>query len=196
MTMRPNDRERTNATDAVDARDASFDAAARATHDTALQRVSARVEAQLHQRRRAALSGRASGAAPRPLWPMLAVGGTAALALVIGLRFVHDTGPADPSATHAPSVASSGTPPADASSTDAPSANAHSPTNDSATTALAMSEEAAMAEVDRWLDEIENDDEALLAANDDAMFAALDENPDLYVWLGSEENSAGATESL
>lgn len=196
MTMPPNDRDRTNATDAADARDAAFDAAARAAHDAALRRVSARVEAQLHQRRRAALAGRAT-AAPRLLWPMLAVGGTAALALAIGLRFANDVDAVDPSTTRTPNVASTGVertaPASDSPSSDRP------PTD--ATTALALHEDAAVAEIDRWLDEIDEDiggadEDALLAANDDAMLAALDENPELYLWLGSQEGSAGTTESL
>ncbi|TXI51329.1 MAG: hypothetical protein E6Q50_01230 [Lysobacter sp.] len=195
MTMRPNDRDRTDATDAVDARDAAFDAAfdaaARAAHDAALRRVSARVEAQLHQRRRAALAGHAT-AAPRMLWPMLAVGGTAALALAIGLRFANDVDAVDPSTTRTPNVASTG---------DERTAPVPDSQSSDATATLAMSEEAAVAEIDRWLDEIDDDiggadEEALLAANDDAMFAALDENPELYLWLGSQEGSAGTTESL
>lgn len=185
MTMRPND------IDGTDPRDAAFDAAARAAHDDALRRVSARVEAQLHQRRRAALSGRAA-AAPRTLWPMLVVGGTAALALAIGLRFANDgADPADPSATPAPSVATSttstgesGIPPNAVATGDVPAPNTET------------GEDTTLADIERLLDDDGLDDDTLLAANDDGIFAALDENPDLYLWLGSNESLAGTTESL
>lgn len=203
MNHRPNEHGRPNEVDSADAR---FDAAARAAHDAALQRVSARVEAQLHQRRRAALSGRAT-ATPRGLWPMLAVGGTAALALAIGLRIANDTDPVDPSATRAPSVASTSieTSPTthavgstqDAAIADTTAPNAVATTDTVATAIAAANDDTVMAELERLLEDADGaGDDTLLAANDDAMFAALDENPDLYLWLGSEESMAETTESL
>ena len=190
MNHRPNEHGRSNEVDSADARDATFDAAARAAHDAALQRVSARVQAQLHQRRRAALSERA--AAPRALWPMLVVGGTAALALAIGLRFANDgADPSDPSATSAQSVASSAT--STGEPTVAPNAVA---TSDAPAPNTATDEDTALAEIERLIDDDGLDDDTLLAANDDGIFAALDENPDLYLWLGSNEGLAGTTESL
>ncbi len=187
-----------------------FDEIARAAHADALNHVSSRVQAQLQQRRRAALSDRASA---RPLWPALALGGAAAVALAIGLRFARDPAdaPTTPDiATTSNSTQTIGTPtahetaPAIATADDTNDAPvidrtpreaiaANEPTDATADTTLADIE-ALLANND--LADSGNDDTTLLAANDDALLADLDENPDLYLWLGSDESLADTTELL
>lgn len=208
-------------------RDLAFDAAARAAHAEALRQVSARVQAQLRLRQRAAMAGEARDT--RPLWqrtgPLLALGGTAALALAIGLRFAGDTArsgtdneatssmaaqQAEPSESvawmpPAPAVPDSATAAALPASQDAAAEGVRSDTPELA--------DATMREIDALLAEAvgEPAEANLLAANDDAGFgngmpdsaafdhdalAALDENPDLYLWLASDESLPDAVESL
>jgi hypothetical protein len=199
----------------------AFDAAARAAHADALTHVSARVQAQLQQRRRAALTGRAPATA-RSLWPMFALGGAAVIALAIGLRFVRE--PADAPAT--PSIASqpSGERANDAASTTtmpdtatamAPDAIANpspstaadsiaNPSIDPATRDVIATNDsmhgstidATMAEIEAILGDDSTTENPLLAISDDALLAELDENPDLYLWLGSDEGQADTTELL
>ncbi len=184
----------------------AFDAAARAAHADAIDHVSARVQAQLQQRRRAALSNRASA---RPLWPALALGGAAAVALAVGLRFTRDS----TEAPTAPNVATTssdtrGTAPAiaatddtnDDSSVDRSTREAiaaNQPTKETTGTTADTTVDTTLTEVDDLLaDNGNSDDTTLLAANDDALLADLDENPDMYLWLGSDESLGETTEVL
>ena len=74
--------------------DQRFDAALRAQHDAALERLSPRVRAQLAQRRNAVLRGESARRGHRLRY---AVAGIAALcALAIGLRFGAMPGPSAP----------------------------------------------------------------------------------------------------
>jgi hypothetical protein len=203
--------------------DLAFDAAARAAHAEALQHVSARVQAQLRLRQRAAMAGEARDA--RPLWqrtgPLLALGGTAALALAIGLRFAGDTARSGAGTEAASSVAAQQAEPGAAQEAAMPPA----PTLPDAATATAAAEnatteavradaselaDATMREIDALLAEAvgEPAEATALAANGDAGLDsgafdnaafdhdALAENPDLYLWLASDESLPDAVESL
>jgi hypothetical protein len=188
---------------------AALDEAARRAHAASLDRLSPRVQAQLAQRRRAAMK-QATAPAPVRAWPMLALGSAAALTLAVGLfvvRSTDDNAPktaatvataptadtdttahsatitADTSTTPAPVIASAGTPDATVDSTSIDRASIDSVPADNTV--------------------IENDalPEELLAAEfgtaDETMgFDALQESPDFYLWLGSEESQADVTESL
>jgi hypothetical protein len=198
----------------------AFDAAARAAHVDALTHVSARVQAQLQQRSSAALSCGAPAAA-RPLWPMLALGGTAVVALAIGLRFVREPAetPATPSiasqpnderASDAASVAKAATDRATSIETTPDTATAMAPNatvdplanpsiDPAARDAIAANDSAidtTMAEIEALLGDDSAIENPVLAMSDDALLAELDENPDLYLWLGSDEGQADATEML
>ncbi len=165
----------------------TFDDDARRAHAASLERLSPRVQAQLAQRRRAALSPNARPAAPRTR-PMLALGTTAVLALAIGLFALRDTSDAD-SARTSDAVAVVATPTTDDNAiADIP------PAAVAASTADSTIDNRAPAPTDM-------PSAALLAAEfantDDAIgFAALDESPDFYLWLGSEEAQAKVTEVL
>jgi len=120
-----------------------FDAALRQLHADAIANVSARTQAQVHQRRRAALSGQSAGAARtgaartparRFGWPV-AASFAAVLALAVGVQMRHDG----------------------ATSSSVP----------------------ALAVVD------DGDIEGI---------ATLDENPDFYLWLASNDAVALASE--
>lgn len=221
------ERDATHATESASERDLAFDAAARAAHAEALQQVSARVQAQLRLRQRAAMAGEARDA--RPLWlrtgPLLALGGTAALALAIGLRFAGDSARsgADKQATSSmaaqqgePAETVASMPPAPAVP-DSASAAALPASQDAAAEGVRTDTpelaDTTMREIDALLAEAvgEPDETNLLAANGDAGFgngmpdsaafdhdalAALDENPDLYLWLASDESLPDAVESL
>ena len=112
----------------------AFDQALRQRHGDAVTHVSARTQAQLQQRRRAALSasGRPRATMRRFAWPVASF--AAILALTVGMQLRQDDAVPMPVAT--------------------------------------------------------------VAADDDpgASFAALDENPDLYLWLASSDAVAFASE--
>ncbi len=213
----------------------AFDAAARAAHADALMHVSARVQAQLQQRRRAALNSHAP-AAGRPLWPMLALGGTAAVALAIGLRFVRE--PVDTPAPPSVAAQTDGQRASDAMPVTNPAADRATPAGTAPDTATAMAPDAmqhqpntianpianpladpianpsvdsaardavaandsaidtTMAEIEALLGDDSAIENSVLAMSDDALLADLDENPDLYLWLGSDEGQADTTELL
>jgi hypothetical protein len=113
----------------------AFDEALRQRHGDAVTHVSARTQAQLQQRRRAALSasGRPRATMRRFAWPV-ATSFAAILALTVGMQLRQDDAAPMPVATVA-------------------------------------------------------DDDDLGAS-----FAALDENPDLYLWLASSDAVAFASE--
>jgi hypothetical protein len=196
----------------------ALDAAARDAHAASLEHVSARVQAQLQQRRRATLSNRRN--VVRPLWPALALGGAAAIALVVGLRIARDptdtpapsvaTTSNDTEATQAPApvVASHGNDTSndtndgpnsdratqDVIAHDASNDTANAATNDMSVASTDSTADTTMQELDRWLaDEFDAstlDDNTLLAANAEMLAADFEENPDLYLWLGSDESLA------
>lgn len=184
-----------------------FDAAARQAHAVALDRLSPQVRAQLAQRRRAALAG------PRPApvrpWGLMAVGSAALLALAAGIFLQRDHGPAPvaptdgglatatptrPSGTDtataapvadvaAPIVAEIDGPAPDTRTPPTEATNA--PTTDAANDAFEVD-----ALPDTWLAAQFDDAEA------EAAFAGLEETPDFYLWLGSDEDLAEFTEVL
>jgi hypothetical protein len=183
----------------------AFDDAARRAHTASLERLSPRVQAQLAQRRRAALAQERRRPYSVRVWPMLALGSTAALTLAVGLFVMRDRGDAKLPTT------------SDAMTTVPTSSNdtvaitpAIDPTTTSDTTlapAVIASADATDATADRDavvdIDTIEDDllPADLLAAEfntaDDAMeFDAQDESPDFYLWLGSQDAQADVTESL
>lgn len=171
--------------------DAAFDAAARRAHAASLDRLSPRVQAQLVQRRRAALKGEAPAGVR--LWPMLAIGGSAALALTVGLLFLRS--PAD-DASHAPAH----TAPAIADAT--PAAAPHAPVPDLPATAPAPQQVAVVpaAQDDNVItvdalpdDWTAADFDAAQAAGD---LGAMDESPDFYLWLAAQGDPSTAPESL
>lgn len=178
----------------------TFDEVARRAHAASLGHLSPRVQAQLAQRRRAAMK-QATGTAPVRAWPMLALGSAAALTLAVGLFVVRSTD--DDAPKTAATVATAPTADTDttAHSADTSTTPAH---------AIASTETPDVAVDDTAIDSssadnivIEDDalPEELLAAEfgtaDETMgFDALQESPDFYLWLGSEESQADVTESL
>lgn len=172
--------------------EAAFDAAARRAHAASLDRLSPRVQAQLVQRRRAALKGEAPAGVR--LWPMLAVGGSAALALTVGLLFLRT--PAD-DAGHAPAPAiAEATPvapapaPIPAPATDLPAAV---PVPEQVA-AVPAAQDNDVVTVDALpADWTAADFDAAQAAGD---LGAMDESPDFYLWLAAQGDQSAAPESL
>lgn len=166
----------------------ALDEAARCAHAASLDHLSPRVQAQLAQRRRAVLSQDTRRAVRG--WPMLAISSAAALTLVIGVFVMRNTGDAERPKT----------------SDTAATAPAKNPTAVVDTTEdTATREIASKDSPDTFVDSIVLDGDALpdelLATEfdnaDDAMgFDTLEENPDFYLWLGSEEAQADVMELL
>lgn len=157
--------------------------AARDAHDASLSRLSPRVQAQLAQRRRAALAqdGRP---APVRLWPMLALGSAAALTLAVGLfvlQISKDTGAPQTSDTVVAAPTPSSGPAPQAATATAPDSDTNT-----ATAPLAANDEPP---AELLAAEFDSADEAL-------GFDAQDESPDFYLWLGSQDAQADVTESL
>jgi hypothetical protein len=173
----------------------AFDEAARRAHAASLDRLSPRVQAQLALRRRAAMQ-QATGPASVRVWPMLALGSAAALTLAVGLFVVRGSGDGDTPKTPdtvaaAPAAGIDTAPPATA------------PTADTGTTpapVIAGTDAPDTTAVDSPVIEAALPEELLAAefdTADEAMgFDTLQENPDFYLWLGSEESRADVTESL
>lgn len=189
---------------------AALDDVARRAHTASLDRLSPRVQAQLAQRRRAAMK-EATAPAPLRAWPMLALGSAAALTLAVGLFVVRDTNDAPKTTATAATAATVATAPtadtettatqADTGSTPAP-VIASTGTPD-ATVDRTSIDRVPIDSVSAGNTVIEDDTlpEELLAAEfgtaDETMgFDALQESPDFYLWLGSEESQADVTESL
>ena len=182
----------------------TFDEVARRAHAASLGHLSPRVQAQLAQRRRAAMK-QATGPAPVRAWPMLALGSAAALTLAVGLFVVR--GNDDEAPKTAATVATAPTADtdttahsADTSTTPAP-AIASTDTPDVAPNATVDNTAIDTASIDSMLIDDDALPEELLAAEfgtaDETMgFDALQESPDFYLWLGSEESQADVTESL
>jgi hypothetical protein len=174
--MSPHDHTRDDTDDAL-AR------AARDAHAASLDHLSPRVQAQLAQRRRAALQPRRSAALG---WPMIATASTAALALAIGAFVLRDDGPP------APQIADAPAPTAPLVTTPAPADIRVADTN-----ATAAPDTTASTDADASLPD------TLIAAEFDVVdaidatgYGAFDETPDFYAWLGSEDTLADVTESL
>lgn len=178
----------------------ALDEAARSAHTASLDRLSPQVQAQLAQRRRAALNPGTRAAGVRA-WPMLALGSAAALTLVVGLYVMGDSGTAELPTT-ADQIAAGQTPDSDTA------AVITTPAIEPTTTAHTTPSPAAVAGVvarDGAADSDAIDDDglpaALLAAEfntaDEALgFGVQEESPDFYLWLGSEDARAAPTESL
>ncbi len=182
----------------------ALDEAARRAHAASLDRLSPRVQAQLAQRRRAALTQHGRPASMRA-WPMLAIGSAAALTLAVGLFVVRGNDDAERPKT-SDTVATSATP-----NNDTPPV-ATTPAADPGTTThttpspIVASTDAPDATVDsNSVGNIAIDSDVLpaelLAAEfdtaDEAMgFGAQEESPDFYLWLGSQDAQADVTESL
>jgi len=186
----------------------ALDAVARRAHAASLDRLSPRVQAQLAQRRRAAMK-QATDPAPVRVWPMLALGSAAALTLAVGLFVVRgndDSGAPKPAGTVAAAsdieaTAETSVPAMDTGTTPAPVIASAD------TQAVAIDDIAAddtstdSASIDSILIGDDALPEELLAAEfdtaDETMgFDAVQESPDFYLWLGSEESQADVTESL
>jgi hypothetical protein len=199
-----------------------LDALARRLHNESLDTLSARTQAQLHQRRRAALRGDLAHR-PRKSWAMLAIACTAAVALAVGVQFVRppQTVPAptvaNSTATPSPDVVvdarTAGTPPAEHTTQDSNSTSAADNVASKAQNGDAVaSDPAAIGD-----DVVDNDGlDALLASmdagtgadasaqaqpsddelSDAELFASLEETPDFYLWLDSEEGEASLSEAL
>lgn len=133
-----------------------FDDAVRKLHAQALDSTSARTQAQLQQRRRAALAGMPAMSTRRFAWPLLATGAAAVMALAIGLQL------------------RGGDVPNAAQPDDAQVAASPMNAADDNVDALAMLD-----------DGIDSD----LLNN-----PVLDENPDLYLWLVSDDAAEIVTE--
>lgn len=189
----------TDLRDELDADDALL-RAARHAHAASLDRLSPRVQAQLAQRRRAAMQpARSAGRG----WAMIAASSTAVLAVAIGVFVLRDGMPGDTGA-QAPQVADAGvttTPvaptvqaPAETRIADAATAapvSTETPdvaAQPQATVSDALPETLIAAEFDAV--------EAIEDATDDISYGTFDETPDFYAWLGSEDALADVTESL
>ena len=178
---------------------AALDEAARRAHAASLDRLSPRVQAQLAQRHRAAMK-QATAPAPLRAWPMLALGSAAALTLAVGLFVVRSTDEDAPKT--AATVATAPTADTDTTAHSA-TITADTSTTPAPVTASAETPDVAVdtASIDSMLIEDDALPEELLAAEfgtaDETMgFDALQESPDFYLWLGSEESQADVTESL
>lgn len=180
--------------------EAALDEAARRAHAASLDRLSPRVQAQLAQRRRAAIK-QATESAPVRAWPMLALGSAAALTLAVGLFVVRGTD--DDAPKTAATVATAPTAEADTTASTADTGSIPAPAIASTGTPDIAVDDTAIDSASADNIGIEDDalPEELLAAEfgtaDETMgFDALQESPDFYLWLGSEESQADVTESL
>jgi hypothetical protein len=182
----------------------AFDEAARRAHAASLAHLSPRVQAQLALRRRAAML-QATGPASVRVWPMLALGSAAALTLAVGLFVVRGSGDGDtpktPDTVVAAPAAGIDTAPHPTTATVDPDPTAHT----TSAPVIASIDTPDTSVDDSSIDSggVEDDllPAELLAAEfdtaDETMgFDALQESPDFYLWLGSEESQTDVTESL
>ncbi len=179
----------------------ALDEAARSAHVASLDRLSPRVQAQLAQRRRAALTHNTRTAGLR-VWPMLALGSAAALTLAIGLFVLRGNDPDGLPKTPEPVVTVPATDPGPGIDT-APDITTPLLTPDPQveTPRVIASRNAPETDVDTVFVEDGTLPADLLAAEFDTAneaigFDALEENPDFYLWLASEEAQADMPESL
>ncbi len=179
----------------------ALDEAARSAHVASLDRLSPRVQAQLAQRRRAALTHNTRTTGLRA-WPMLALGSAAALTLAVGLFVLRGSDPDELSKTHEPVVTVPATDPAPVvdttSGTTTPLLTPNPPVE---TPRVIASRDTPETDIDTVFVEDGTLPAELLAAEFDTAneaigFDALEENPDFYLWLASEEAQADMPESL
>lgn len=174
--------------------EAAFDAAARRAHAASLDRLSPRVQAQLAQRRRSAIKGPAPAGVR--LWPMLTVGGSAALALTVGLLFLRaparDGGDAPtPTATQVADATPTRSAPV---ALPAQAVPVPRPRQVAAAPAVAPAPGGEVVAVDALpADWTAADFEAAQSAGD---AGAMDESPDFYLWLAAQGDQSAAPESL
>ncbi len=191
----------TDLRDELDADDALL-RAARHAHAASLDRLSPRVQAQLAQRRRAAMQPARSK--PRG-WAMIATASTAVLALAIGVFVLRD-GTLDDKGAQAPQVADAGAPattpiapatqpaPADTRITDAAAA---APVSIETPDVAVQPQDVVSDALPDTLIAAEFDAvEAIEDASADIGYGTFDETPDFYAWLGSEDALADVPESL
>jgi hypothetical protein len=179
-----------------------FAQAARNAHAVSLDRLSPRVQAQLAQRRRAAMKQDARPAATR-VWPMLALGSAAALTLAVGLFTLRNSSDADPT-TPTQTAEVRPVPAPISAPTPAPAPDTAIPMPPAPAPAIAATDTTGDATDDAAIDELLADaslPDDLLAAEFDAAdadigFDGLQETPEFYLWLGSQEGQADVTESL
>ncbi len=181
--------------------DTALDEAARSTHAASLDKLSPRVLAQLAQRRRAALTRSRRDTGVRA-WPMLALGSAAALTLAVGLFVLRGSDPDNLPKTHGPVVTVPATDPAPVvdttSGTTTPLLTPDPPVE---TPRVIASRDTPDTDIDTVFVEDGTLPVELLAAEFDTAneaigFDALEENPDFYLWLASEEAQADMPESL
>ncbi|MBL8263543.1 MAG: hypothetical protein JNM58_14055 [Xanthomonadaceae bacterium] len=188
-------------TDLRDDTDDALSRAARRAHAASLDHLSPRVQAQLAQRRRAAMQ---PGRSARRGWAMIAAGSAAVLALAVGVFVIRDQSRAPQMADEeTPSAAPIATTPAAQATPDTRIADAAT----SEPVSTAAPDAVAAPQVDA-ADSAPEEDRAslpdtLIAAEfdaveaiDDAGYDGFDETPDFYAWLGSEDALAEAPESL
>lgn len=180
---------------------AALDEAARSAHVASLDRLSPRVQAQLAQRRRAALTQNTRTTGLRA-WPMLALGSAAALTLAVGLFVLRGNDPDELSKTHEPVVTVPATDQGLGIDT-APDITTPVLTPDPPveTPRVVASRDTPETDIDTVFAEDGTLPAELLAAEFDTAneaigFDALEENPDFYLWLASEEAQADMPESL
>lgn len=177
-----------------------FAQAARNAHAASLDRLSPRVQAQLAQRRRTATRPDTRPVAVRA-WPVFALGSAAALTLAVGLFALRNSGDADPTA---PTQTAATTPAPAHVPTPAPDTAAETTPAITPAPAIAATDTTDDTTDDAAIDELLADaslpDELLAAefdtADADIGFDGLQETPDFYLWLGSQEGQADVTESL
>ncbi len=177
--------------------------AVRSAHAASLDNLSPRVRAQLAQRRRAALANHARPSAPRR-WPMLALGSAAVLTLAIGLFVLRDTGdtimaPQDEVAATPTGVVRDPSPALTTTAATPPRAT-DPVSSDPAPDAAGMRTDTTEPAIESFLIDDALPVELLAAefsGADEAMgFESLEESPDFYLWLGSDNAQADASELL
>ena len=183
----------------------ALDEAARSAHAASLDRLSPRVQAQLAQRRRAALTQNTRTTSVRA-WPMVALGSAAALTLAIGLFVLRGNGPVDPPKTPDTVVTDPATDPvpaADAAAGATMPMVAQDPAAEKPDVVVDAGAGIAASNID--IDAVVIEDETLPAellaagfdtANETFGFDRFEENPDFYLWLASEEAQTDLQELL
>ena len=183
----------------------ALDDAARSAHAASLGRLSPRVQAQLAQRRRAALARGTRSTGVRA-WSMLALVSAAALTLAIGLFVLRGSDSDDLPKTPGPVVAVPSTDPVpavDAAAGVTMPMVAQDPAAEKPDVVVDAGAGNAASNID--IDAVVIEDDALPAellaagfdtANETFGFDRFEENPDFYLWLASEEAQTDLQELL
>ena len=183
----------------------ALDDAARSAHAASLGRLSPRVQAQLAQRRRAALTQNTPTTGARA-WPVLALGSAAALTLAVGLFVLRGNGPVDLPKTPDTVVtvpATDPVPAVDAAAGVTMPMVAQDPAAEKPDVVVDAGAGIAASNID--IDAVVIEDETLPAellaagfdtANETFGFDRFEENPDFYLWLASEEAQTDLQELL